>query len=124
MIPITILLVDDDTDILFLYQKMIERIGFEVVGTAINGEEAVELFKSFQIKPDIILMDHRMPKKNGIDATKEILNISNHAKIIFASADRSVEKEALSIGAVSFKEKPFSMEKLKDNILKAMNLTH
>ncbi|MFX1365970.1 MAG: response regulator [Promethearchaeota archaeon] len=123
MINISILIVDDDTDILFLYQKMIERIGFEVMGIALNGEEAVQLFKSFQRKPDIILMDHRMPKKNGLEATKEILSINNNSKIIFASADKSVEKEALSVGAISFKEKPFSMENLKNNILKAMNLT-
>ncbi|MFX1311382.1 MAG: response regulator [Promethearchaeota archaeon] len=119
----TILIVDDDADILFLYQKIIEQIGFEVVGTANNGEEAIELYKSFKIKPDIILMDHRMPKKNGLEATKEILNVSDHTKIIFASADRSIENQALSVGAVSFKKKPFSIERLKKNILKAMNLT-
>ncbi|MFW9988296.1 MAG: response regulator, partial [Candidatus Odinarchaeota archaeon] len=73
----TVLIVDDDTDILFLYQKMLECIGVKVVGTALDGEIAVQLFKSFQIKPDIILMDHRMPKKNGIEATKEILSINN-----------------------------------------------
>ena len=119
----TILIVDDDTDILFLYQKMIERIGFKVIGTANNGEKAVQLYKSFQIKPDVILMDHRMPKKNGLEATKEILSISNRSKIIFASADKSIEKQALSIGAVSFKKKPFSIERLKNNILKVINFT-
>ncbi len=113
-------MVDDDTDILLLYQKMLEHIGFEVVGTANNGEEAVQLFKSFQRKPDIILMDHRMPKKNGIETTKEILTINNHSKIIFTSADSSIEKEALSVGALSFLKKPFSLESLKENILKAM----
>ncbi len=118
----TVLIVDDDTDILFLYQKMLECIGVEVVGTALDGEEAVQIFKSFQRKPDIILMDHRMPKKNGLEATKEILSINNRVKIIFASADSSIEKEALSVGAISFKEKPFSIEKIKNNLLKAMNL--
>ncbi|MFX1371825.1 MAG: response regulator [Promethearchaeota archaeon] len=115
-------MVDDDTDILFLYQKMIEHIGFEVVGIAHNGEKAVELYKSLQRKPDIILMDHRMPKKNGVEATKEILSICNYTRIIFTSADKSVEKEALSIGAVSFLEKPFSLERLRMSILNATNL--
>ena len=119
---VKILIVDDDTAISFLYEKMIETIGFEVIGTANDGEEAVLLYKNFQNKPDIILMDHRMPKKNGIDATKEILEIDNYTKIIFTSADSSVKEEALSIGAVSFKEKPFSIEHLKDNILKAVKM--
>ncbi|MFW9988851.1 MAG: response regulator [Candidatus Odinarchaeota archaeon] len=123
MITSSILIVDDDREILLLYQKMLEHIGFEVVGTANNGEEAVQLFKSFQRKPDIILMDHRMPKKNGVEATKEILSISNHSKIIFTSADNSIKKEALSVGAVTFLKKPFSIEKLRQSILNVINST-
>ncbi|MFX1371827.1 MAG: response regulator [Promethearchaeota archaeon] len=123
MITISILIVNDDTDLLFLYQKMIEHIGFEVVGIAFNGEKAVELYKLFQRKPDIILMDHRMPKIKGVEVTKEILNISNHSKIIFKCADKSVEKEILSIGAVSSLEKPFSLERLRKSILNVSNLT-
>jgi len=94
--------------------------GFEVVGIANNGEEAVLIYKSFLEKPHIILMDHRMPIKNGIDATKEILQIDNHSKIIFTSADTNIREEALSIGAVSFKDKPFTIERLINNIKKAL----
>ena len=84
----------------------------EVVGEADNGEEAIRLFKDATEKPDIIIMDHRMPIKNGIEATKEIIRLYNHTKIIFASADISVREEALSIGAFSFLEKPFSIASL------------
>ncbi len=56
------------------------------------------MFKSFLKKPDIILMDHRMPKKNGIEASKEILKINGKTKIIFLSADSSIKEEVLSIG--------------------------
>ncbi|MFX1260119.1 MAG: response regulator [Promethearchaeota archaeon] len=91
--------------------------GFQVLGVANNGEEAVLMFKSFSIKPDIILMDHRMPVKNGIETTKEILKIDNSAYIIFVSADLSVKEDSLSIGAKLFIEKPFSLDKLI-NILK------
>jgi len=90
------------------------------VGIASDGEEAVSMFKSFSVKPSIILMDHRMPKKNGIEASKEILKIDKNVKIIFTTADKSVEKEALSIGVCSFKNKPFTLEKLIDNINKAL----
>ncbi len=90
--------------------------GFQVIGIAKNGQEAVEKFKSFSEKPDIILMDHRMPIKSGIDATKEIISFGKNPKIIFASADKTVREEALSIGAVAFIEKPFDFEKLADKI--------
>ncbi len=86
--------------------------GYRVIGEAKNGEEAVSLFISFPKKPDIVLMDHRMPIKNGIEATKQILKINSKSKIIFTSADNSIKQEALSIGARSFLDKPFSITDL------------
>ena len=115
---VKILIVEDEPHIQFLYKNLVSVLGYEVIGVASNGEEAINLYKSFSIEPDIILMDHRMPKKNGIEATKEILKISNHTKIIFVSADSSIREEAFSIGVASFKEKPFTIDKLKRNIEK------
>ncbi len=90
--------------------------GFQVIGIAKNGQEAVDKFISFSEKPDITLMDHRMPIKSGINATKEIISFGKNPKIIFASADKTAREEALSIGAVDFIEKPFDFEKLADKI--------
>ncbi len=53
-----------------------------------------------------------MPIKNGIETTKEILQMNENVKVIFLSADKSVQKEALSIGVSNFLEKPFSLELL------------
>jgi two-component system chemotaxis response regulator CheY len=82
--------------------------GFHISGTAKNGIEAVELYKTCQNKPEIILMDHRMPLKNGLDAMKEIIQYDNSAKVIFTSADHVIEKEARREGAIEFLLKPFS----------------
>jgi DNA-binding response OmpR family regulator len=79
------------------------------------------MFKNFHEKPDIILMDHRIPLKSGIEAAKEILEFDNSVKIIFMSADTSIRDEALENGAVSFKEKPFSLERLFNNIQKVLH---
>ena len=99
---------------------LLSAYGFDVIGTAKNGEEAVEMYENFSVKPDIIIMDYRMPIKNGIEASKDILQINKNAKIIFASADTSVKEIANSIGVVSFKTKPFSNQKLLDNINKIL----
>ncbi|TFG00936.1 MAG: response regulator [Promethearchaeota archaeon] len=107
----TIFIIEDDIYLQKLYNKILNTSGHQVVGIANNGDEGVKMYESFFVKPDIIIMDHRMPIKNGIEATKEILKISNHSKIIFASADNSVKNLALSIGAIKFIEKPFSMVK-------------
>jgi two-component system chemotaxis response regulator CheY len=80
------------------------------------------MFKNFIEKPDVILMDHRMPIKNGIEASKEIMenSIAAKPKIIFASADKTVKEEAISIGVQSFKEKPFTLNNLFSNIEKVL----
>jgi DNA-binding NtrC family response regulator len=83
-----------------------------VAGIAEDGEEAVIIFKAFLVKPKVILMDHRMPEKTGLEASEEILDIDKKVKIIFVSADISIREEALLIGAFSFWEKPFAIEQL------------
>ena len=108
----TIFLVDDNYSLLLLYQKLFTLKGYEVIGMASDGIEAIEKFKKFKIKPDVIIVDYRMPIKNGIELTKEILNINKHSKVIFASADARIEKEALSIGVAAFKLKPFNFDNL------------
>jgi len=79
------------------------------------------MFKAFSDKPKVILMDHRMPKKNGIEASKEILKLDKNVKIIFTSADNSIKEEAHSIGAFSFKDKPFTVGDLIEDINNALN---
>jgi len=116
-----VLIVEDDDSLRNLYRIALKLKGHDVIGTACDGNEAVDMFKNFSTKPDIILMDHRMPGKSGLEATKEILKMNGKSKVIFASADKSVREEAISIGARSFKPKPFSLEKLCSNIDKAMN---
>ena len=118
----SILIVDDEQDILNLFVKMFSLSGFEVKGTAINGEEAIKMFKSLKNHNiDVILMDHRMPVKNGIDATKEILEIDPNIKVVFVSADSSIKDEALAIGAVKFVEKPAKMKLLIEEVKEVLN---
>lgn len=119
----TVLIVEDDLSLQNLYKMILGASGFSIIGTANNGEEAVKLFMKLEEKPDIILMDHRMPIKNGLEATIEILKISKHPKIIFASADRTIKEKALSIGAVYFLEKPFGVEQLI-TVIKKSNKNH
>ncbi|TFF88927.1 MAG: response regulator [Promethearchaeota archaeon] len=111
-----IFIVEDDFSLENLYKSIISFIGYNIVAVANNGEEAVEIYKSLEQKPDIIIMDNRMPIKNGLEATKEILEIDNEVKIIFASADLSIKEKALMIGAKAFLEKPFAIKTLKETI--------
>ena len=118
---IKVLIVEDDLSLQTLYEMMLTTFGFEVVGKANNGRDAVELFLAMPLKPDVILMDHRMPLKNGIEASIEILKTKGHTKIIFTSADKSIANKALSIGVNSFIEKPFAITTLHKEIERVHN---
>lgn len=115
---IKILIVDDDQSLQRLYGLILKEAGFEIIGTAINGKDAIEKYINLEEKTDLILMDHRMPIKNGLDAMVEILKINKKEKIIFASADISVKQKAISLGAVAFLDKPFKMQQLLITIQK------
>ena len=95
-----------------LFEQFLVIEGHEVVSKAYNGEEAIDIFKQMSIKPDIILMDHRMPAKNGLETTQEILSINSDSKIIFVSADYTVKEKALEVGAIDFLEKPIDLNTL------------
>lgn len=109
---VNIFIVDDDQSLQRLYTLILREAGFKIIDTALNGKIAVEKYKRFKESPDLVLMDHRMPIKNGIEAMVEILQINGKEKIIFASADITIKEKALSLGAYAFLDKPFNMRKL------------
>jgi two-component system chemotaxis response regulator CheY len=101
-----ILIVEDDD----LIHKVLERIltigGHKVIGHAMNGIDAIEQYEKSNPRPDIILMDQRMPIMSGTEATEKILRIEPRAKVLFVSADERSKKKAESAGAVGFLTKP------------------
>jgi two-component system chemotaxis response regulator CheY len=111
-----ILLVDDERDLLLIYSKLLMMEGHDVVDSASNGKEAIEKFSKLPIKPDIIIMDYRMPVLDGLVAMKEILKKTPNAKVLFVSAEKRVEKEALEAGAIGFFTKPTSIRTLLSEI--------
>ncbi|MFX1375356.1 MAG: response regulator [Promethearchaeota archaeon] len=101
-----IFIVDDDQNIVNLFEQFLRFKGHKIIAKAFNGVEALELYKTLQNIPDLILIDHRMPSKDGLETIKEMLSINPHSKIIFISADYSIRTKALEMGAIDFLEKP------------------
>jgi DNA-binding NarL/FixJ family response regulator len=83
-----------------------------VIDVASDGEEAVRKYREMSEKPVVVIMDQRMPVKDGVSATQEILKMNPDATIFFGSADLHIEKEALAAGAKGFLLKPFRIEEL------------
>jgi two-component system chemotaxis response regulator CheY len=114
----SVLIVDDELFIVELYRDILQLRGYRIVGTAFDGEEAVRKYNTNPEKPDVVIMDHRMPVMNGVQATKEILRMNPKQKVIFVSADVMVEKEAREAGAIEFLPKPFRMDDLIEKMQK------
>jgi DNA-binding NarL/FixJ family response regulator len=86
MYKLRVLLADDHDNfrrILLAFLKT--QTGIEVVGEAVDGQDAVE--KAERLQPDLVLMDIHMPKQNGIDATKAIKNKRPSTKVFVLSMD-------------------------------------
>lgn len=113
-------IVDDEPDLQRLYKLALSSKGYHIVFVANDGTDAVE--KNQRCPAQVIIMDHRMPTKNGVEATKEILSEKPDTKVIFVSADEAVEKEAKEAGAIRFLKKPISLRELQRTIDEVANV--
>ncbi|MCY9546416.1 response regulator [Lysinibacillus xylanilyticus] len=109
----TVLVVDDTLFMRVAISNMFTEWGYEVVGKAANGKEAVAMYRELQ--PDLVTMDVTMPVMTGIAAVKEIIPEFPDAKIIMITAlgQQKLIVEAIESGAKDFITKPFEPERLK-----------
>lgn len=108
-----IMIVDDSKMIIKLIQGFLETYNIEIVGTASDGKQAIDLFK--KTDPDIVTLDITMPEIDGLTVLEEILKIKASTKVIIISAltDNATALKALKIGAKDFIPKPFKEDNLK-----------
>lgn len=116
----TILIVDDAAFMRMMIKDIVTRNGYEVVGEAQNGIEALELY--VQLKPDLVTMDITMPEKDGISAVKDIMAADSTARIIMCSAmgQQALVMDAIKAGARDFLVKPFKAERVLQAIEKVL----
>jgi len=115
-----ILIVDDAIFMRNMIKDIFASGGFDVIGEAANGLEAVEKFR--ELKPDLTTMDIVMPFKSGIEATREIVKLHPGALIVMCSAlgQESLVMEAIEAGASDFIVKPFKAEDVLSVVKKVL----
>src|SRR5499425_6543 len=124
-----VLIVDDSA----FMRKVLESIfiadgGFQVVGQAKDGREAIALTES--LKPDVITMDLNMPHMDGLQATAQIMTTNPKPIVIVSSESKegaASTLKALELGAIEFVAKPSSgvdldMERVKEELLRKMRM--
>ena len=95
----------------FIYSRILKDQGYDSVFVARSGEEIIHWISTDMESPDVVIMDYRLPKINGLDAAREVIRHSPETKIIMATAHDEIKAEAESLG-FSFLRKPFSMKTL------------
>jgi two-component system, chemotaxis family, chemotaxis protein CheY len=115
------LLIVDDSNIM---RRRIERSqqfeDLEVVGTAGNGIEALEMFR--KTDPDMVTMDLTMPQMDGIECISKLVQLKPAVRILVISAlaDKATAVEAMERGANGFLNKPFTDRQLNEAIAELM----
>lgn len=112
-----ILIVDDSRLTRAIIKNTLTGAGFDVVGEAENGKDAIVKFR--ELKPDMVTMDLIMPDVDGMQATKEILSKDPAAKILVVTSlgQKLLEEDAMKTGARGMIAKPFQPQEL----VKAVN---
>jgi len=101
-----ILIAEDETIIRLDLREMLEKAGFDVCGEAKDGEEAVTLART--LEPDLVLLDVKMPKLDGIDAARRILE-ERPIPIVMVTAygEEELVSRAVEAGVFGYLVKPF-----------------
>jgi DNA-binding response OmpR family regulator len=111
-----ILVVDDESDVRELLSKFLTRRGYEV-NTASDGMAAIEAIRDS--RPDIVLLDIRLPKIDGLSVLQRLRDESENVAIITMSgvADEDTARRSLELGAADFITKPFNLPYLETSLL-------
>ena len=115
-----VLIVDDAIFMRMKLKDILEKNGFEVVGEAQNGLEAIEKYKAE--RPDLVTMDITMPEMDGVAALKGIKEFDRGAKVVMCSAmgQQSMVMDAIQAGAIDFIVKPFDSDRVIQSLNKAI----
>lgn len=118
----TILIVDDEKDILNIGMEMLTRFGYRVI-TAQSGEEAVEIIRERDYLPDLVILDLNMPGMDGHKCLEKILEMDSGIKVIISSGYTVSHKvkEAIDSGASGFIEKPYRLADMLKRIRRVLD---
>ena len=116
----TIMLVDDAAFMRMMLKDILTKNGYEVIGEAANGVQAVEKYN--ELKPSLTILDITMPEMDGIQAAKQIKQADSSAKIIMCSAmgQQAMVVDAIQSGARDFIVKPFQADRVIEAVKKVI----
>jgi two-component system chemotaxis response regulator CheY len=117
----SVLICDDAIFMRTMLADILQQAGFEIVGEAETGAQAVARYK--ELRPDLVTMDIVMPDMGGIDAVREITKLDPAARILMCSAmgQQALVIEAIQAGAKDFVVKPFQPSRVLEAIQRVLS---
>jgi two-component system chemotaxis response regulator CheY len=116
----SVLVCDDAIFMRTMISDILSQAGFEIVGEAESGVEAVQQYRN--LRPDLVTMDIVMPDMGGIDAVREICKEDPSARILMCSAmgQQALVVEAIQAGAKDFVVKPFQPSRVLEAVQRVL----
>jgi two-component system cell cycle sensor histidine kinase/response regulator CckA len=113
----TVLMIDDDEDVLQVGERMLKRLGFQVL-TAPNASEAIEIFQKLSDNLDCVLINLTMPKMNGAELFHKFRHIRKNIPVIICSGytEEQVMNRFREIKPAGFIQKPYSLKQLEEKM--------
>ena len=102
------IVVDDDPDTVEVFSEYLKLKGIDVVGTGSDGKEAEKLYR--ELKPDIVILDMKMPEYDGLYAIEHIKKENPNAKIIVVTGYHDYKIDENDVAAIFFK--PYEIEEI------------
>ncbi len=111
-----IMIADDSELVRSTLKDMLELGKHQVISEAVDGVDTLEKFNS--TKPDVLLLDIAMPKKDGVETLIQIMKSNPDAKVIMITAHHDMEliENCIEIGALAYISKPFNTDDILHSI--------
>lgn len=118
-----VLIVDDSMFVTKQISQILTSEGFDVVGTASDGQQGVEKYKELYPNVDVVTMDITMPKMDGVSALEQIIAFDKNAVVVMISAlgKQDLVKKSLLVGAKNYIVKPLDRKKVLERILMSLS---
>lgn len=121
-VPYRVLIVDDSIFVRKQLEQILTSEGFQIAGTAENGQEGIDKFLAIQPKVDLVTMDITMPVMDGLTALEQIMAKDPEATVVVISAlgKQDLVKKALLTGAKNYIVKPLDRAKVLERVLSSI----
>lgn len=117
-----IMVAENQDCIRILYRELLTIAGYDIVAETVNGFETLDSYT--HLSPDLLIIDNKMDKLNGIMVVQKIMRLNHQAKIIMCTADYDVvAKEAMSLGVKDVLPKPFCIDQFMKSVSSVLEIS-